>query len=118
LDWKELKRWSFGALKLKPEEFWSLTLFELNDMLDAFNHEEKRQDDMLNQRIAWQTSHIMNASGNFKKRIKPEDLYKPMAHKEAEEEKQNIVERFETPQQKEDYLKNLMKKFGKETDGS
>jgi hypothetical protein len=89
-------------------------------MLEAFVEEEKRQDDALSQRLAWQTSHIMNASGNYKKRISPTDLYKPMAHNEAEEEnpQQNIVKKFETPQQKEEYMKNLMKKFGKETDGS
>jgi hypothetical protein len=118
LDWQELKRWGFGALKLKPDEFWNLTLIELNDMLDAFAFEERRQDDMLNQRIAWQTSHIMNASGNMKKRIKPTDLYKPLEASEDEEPQQNIVKRFETPQDKEEYLNNLMEKFGKNTDGS
>lgn len=90
-------------------------------MLGAFIEEEKRQDDMQNQRVSWFTSHIMNSSGNYKRRIQPTDLYKPMSHKEQEEAKQNIVERFETPEQKEEYLNNLLKKFGKDkenTDGS
>lgn len=26
--------------------------------------------------LAWQTSHIMNSSGNYKKAIKPSDIYK------------------------------------------
>jgi hypothetical protein len=84
-------------------------------MLSALVHEEKRQDDMLNQRVAWQTAHLMNATGNYKKKIKVEHLYKPMSEQEEQEEspKQNIVERFETKEDKEEYLKNLMKKFGK-----
>jgi hypothetical protein len=99
-------------LKLKPDEFWNLTLFEINEMLEAFVAEEQRQDDMENQRVSWFTAHIMNSSGNYKKRIQPTDLYKPMAQRELEE-KQNIVERFESPEQKEEYLNRLMKKFGK-----
>lgn len=87
-------------------------------MLEAFVEEEKRQDDMQNQRVSWFTAHLMNASGNLRRRIQPTDLYKPMAQRELEEEQQNIVKRFETPEQKEDYLKNLLSKFGKNTDGS
>lgn len=103
---------------MKPDEFWELTLIEIFDLIYAFVEEEKRQDDMENQRVSWFTSHIMNASGNYKKRIQPTDLYKPLNWKEAEEEQQNIVERFESPDEKKEYLENLMKKFGKEMDGS
>jgi hypothetical protein len=75
---------------------------------------------MLNQRASWVTAHIMNSSGNYKRRIKPTDLYKPMAHQEQEQvEQQEVVKRFDSPEQKTEYLQNLMKKFGKElnTDG-
>jgi hypothetical protein len=99
-----------------------MTFMEFHDMLSALVEEEKRQDDMLNQRVAWQTAHLMNATGNYKKKIKVTDLYKPMSEPSETEEspKQNIVERFETNEDKEEYLKNLMKKFGKElnTDSS
>ncbi|MGG3561650.1 hypothetical protein ABES03_08600 [Neobacillus rhizosphaerae] len=81
-------------------------------MLEAFVEEEKRQDDMQNQRVSWFTSHLMNASGNYKKRIQPTDLYKPMDYRE-EQGNSNIVKRFESPSQKEEYLKQLMMKFGK-----
>jgi hypothetical protein len=106
---------------LKPDEFWELSLSEFMDLLEAFVEEERRQDDATNQRVAWQTAHLMNATGNYKKRIKADDLYKPMDSREPEQEvKQKVVERFETPEDKEEYLKNLMSKFGKElnTDGS
>jgi Phage tail assembly chaperone protein, TAC len=110
-----MKRWAFGALKLKPDEFWSLTATELEEMLEAFWEEEKRQDDVTNQRVSWQTAHLMNATGNYKKRIKSTDLYKPVEDVEQAEEtpKQNIVTRFETAEQKEEYMKDLMSKFGK-----
>lgn len=108
-------------MKLKPDEFWNISLIEFNDMLEAFVEEEKRQDDMENQRVSWFTAHIMNSSGNYKKRIKPTDLYKPIYFNEQEDEKQNVVKRFESQEQKEEYLKNLLKKFGKDNvnmDGS
>lgn len=102
---------------MKPDEFWSITPFEIMDMIEAYSFEERRQDDMLNQRVAWQTAHIMNSSGNYKKTIKPEDLYLPMDERVAKpENKQNIIKRFDSKEQKEEYLKNLMKKFGKTTE--
>jgi allantoicase len=90
-----------------------MSVTEFFDMLGAFVEEEQRQDDMLNQRVAWQTAHLMNATGNFKKKIKVEDLYKPRDSQTEETPKQNIVKKFESKEAKEDYLKNLMKKFGK-----
>lgn len=96
-----------------------MSLFELLEMIEAMTEEEQRQDDMLNQRVSWQTAHIMNSSGNYKKRIEATDLYKPLAHKEEQAEKQVIVEKFETPEAKQEYLENLMQKFqSKKTDGS
>jgi alanine-alpha-ketoisovalerate/valine-pyruvate aminotransferase len=90
-------------------------------MLEAFVEEETRLRDLENQRTAWATAHIMNSSGNYRQAIQPTDIYKPLAEQEAEETtQQNTIKRFESPEQKEEYLRNLMKKFGKEyeTDGS
>lgn len=97
-----------------------MSLDELNDMAFAFIEEENRVNDIENQRVAWQTAYLMNASGNFKRRIKPEHLYKPLAEIEEPTPKQNIVKRFDSKEQKEEYLRNLMSKFGKELnmDGS
>lgn len=33
--------------------------------------------------LAWQTSHIMNSSGNYKKQVKPEDLYKSQGDEDS-----------------------------------
>lgn len=101
---------------MKPDEFWSITPFEIIDMIEAFTFEEQRQDDMENQRFAWQTAHIMNSSGNYKKMIKPQDLYLPVEERVAKPKQQNIIKRFDSKEQKEEYLKNLMKKFGKTTE--
>lgn len=102
-------------MRLKPDEFWSLTPFEIMDMIEAVVFEEQRQDDMLNQRVAWQTAHIMNSSGNYKKTIKPEDLYVPLDSriKKEKPQEQKIIKRFDSKEQKEEYLNNLMQKFGK-----
>jgi hypothetical protein len=97
-----------------------MSFVEFFDMLEALVEEERRQDDITNQRTAWQTAHIMNSSGNYRRAIQPSDLYKPMSEQTEEEPKQNIIKRFESKEQKEEYLKNLMSKFGVdyETDGS
>jgi hypothetical protein len=97
---------------------------EIMELMEAHIHEERRRDDIENQRTSWFTSHIMNASGNYKKRIEPSDLYKPLedrTEKKVEEDKtEGVVERFSSKEHKEEYLKKLTQKFGKEqnTDGS
>lgn len=89
-----------------------MTLLEINEMLEAFIAEEQRQDDVISQRLAWQTSHLMNSTGNYKKRIRPTDLYRPKYLNDSEPE-QETVKRFNSKEEKEKYLKDLMKKFGK-----
>lgn len=81
-------------------------------MVDAYLFIQEREDDMLNQRISWQTAHLMNATGNFKKKIQPTDLYKPLDYEE-DSDKQDIVKRFNSAEEKEQYLKDLMAKFKK-----
>ena len=90
-------------------------MVEFFDMMDAFVEEEQRQDDVENQRFAWQTAHLMNATGNYKKTIKSTDLYRPLDYVEEDKEvpQQNIVKKFDSKEQKEDYLNALLKKFGK-----
>jgi hypothetical protein len=100
------------VLKLKPNEFWRMNLTELMDMIDAHVWAENRDSDLENQRVAWQTAHIMNATGKYKKRITPTDLYNPDDMDENAEQK--VVKKFESTEQKEDYLQELKKKFGKE----
>jgi hypothetical protein len=89
-----------------------MNLTELMDMIEARVWAENRDSDLDTQRVAWQTAHLMNATGNFKKKIMPTDLYNPMDDSVEGEEK--VVKQFESTEQKEDYLQDLMKKFGKE----
>lgn len=94
---------------------------EIMELMEAHIHEERRRDDIENQRTSWFTSHIMNASGNYRKRIEPKDLYKPLDFKseedEVEDKTEGVVERFDSKEQKEEYLKKLQGKFGKQNTG-
>ena len=56
------------------------------------------------QMLAWQTSLLMNSTGNFKKKIKPSDLYNSM--KEVEEKKKP-----ENTKTKEELQADLLKAF-------
>lgn len=115
-DWDERKRWAFGTLRLKPDEFWNLTMNELLEMIEGYVHEQSRQDDAENQRLSWLASHLMNSTGNYKKRIQPTDLYEPLAKQKEKQEKRKengAVDKFKSKEEKEDYLKNLKEKFGR-----
>ena len=76
-------------------------------MLEAVIEEEKRQDDMENQRVSWFTAHIMNSSGNYKKKIKPTDLYEPVTLRE----KKQVEQKRLTPEEKAEYITNLKKRI-------
>lgn len=59
-------------------------------------------------KIAWQTSLLLNGTGNFKRRIYPKDLYQSPYEKE-EESTQITLDKEE----KEKRLAVLKKRFGK-----
>ncbi|WP_179865958.1 phage tail assembly chaperone [Bacillus pseudomycoides] len=93
-----MKRWGFGTLKLKPNEFWSLTIWELIEMMRYHNEEEAQKLEREEYRIAWQTSLLMNATGNYKRAITPEKLLgldKDGDKKKESTEKVNIEEKNE-----------------------
>ena len=61
----------------------------MGDMILAqIKVEEENLDEQM-QLMAWQTALLMNSTGNYKKKIKPKDLYTPMAEINEQEEKQN-----------------------------
>jgi hypothetical protein len=75
-------------------------------MADGMKREEDVELQL--QLLAWQTSHIMNSSGNYKKPIKPEHLYKPQGDSENETSKElRPIDRDEKNKQ----LEALMNKF-------
>ena len=47
---------------------------------------EEEEFDMKMQMLAWQTALLMNSTGNYKKRIKPTDLYAPDNNEAKEQE--------------------------------
>lgn len=63
------------------------------------------------QRLAWQTAYLMNATGNFKKNIKPTDLYQSIFDKDEDQE--NIsLDKDGAIEQREQLVKELLASFG------
>lgn len=75
----------------------------LGDCIEANIRAEEEKIDIEMQMMAWQTALLMNSTGNYKKRIKPSDLYTPMA--EARDEvKVNVNKPENKKQLQEDLL--------------
>src|SRR5690606_21948522 len=74
-----IKNIGYGTLKLKPYELWDLSAREFVDMYEAYSNTLNEEFDVEMQRTSWFTSLLMNATGNFKKHIKPEKLYTPLS---------------------------------------
>ncbi|PFW43802.1 hypothetical protein [Priestia megaterium] len=87
MTWDNLKFYGYGLLSLSPKALFELTLVELFDMVKAYYKQRERVMDEKMMILAWQTSHIMNSSGNYKKAIKPSDIYSSIFD-EKEEKKQ------------------------------
>jgi hypothetical protein len=75
MTWDDIKFFGYGLLGFTPNQLFKMTIHEIFDMVSAYY---KRRNDELDEQmtiLAWQTSHIMNSSGNYKKAIKPSQLY-------------------------------------------
>jgi len=75
MTWDDIKFFGYGLLGFTPSELFKMTVHEIFDMVSAYY---KRRSDELDEQmsiLAWQTSHIMNSSGNYKRAIKPSQLY-------------------------------------------
>lgn len=83
-----------------------LDVYTLGEMFKAQMDMEEREQDRQLQVLAWQTSLLMNATGNYKKPVKPDTLYTPMIEtKQA----QNTKQKKDDFKQKQE---ELMKTFG------
>lgn len=102
LDIPLIKKIGYGALRLKPSELWVLSACELYDMYFAHMELHNEEFDSEMQRTAWFTSLLMNASGNYKKTIKPEKLYVPLSKKK---EKSNTEYQKDYVQKQREELK-------------
>ena len=56
-----------------------MDLAVLGEWIKAHSRAEQEAFDEKMQMVAWQTALLMNSTGNFKKKIKPTDLYTPLA---------------------------------------
>ena len=55
-------------------------------MISSKIRKDDEDFDVKMQMLAWQTALLMNSSGNYKKRIKPSDLYSPSNNEEVEKQ--------------------------------
>ena len=74
---------------MSPSEAYSMDMRVLGDMIKAQIRVKEEQMDEYLSVIAWQTAYLMTATGNYKKGIKPKDLYVPMSERRAEIEKKS-----------------------------
>lgn len=58
-------------------------------MILSFIKAEEEYFDLKMQMLSWQTALLMNSTGNFKKKIKPDDLYRPLADIVEKEKRKN-----------------------------
>ncbi|MEY8748943.1 hypothetical protein [Alkalicoccobacillus gibsonii] len=83
MTWDDLKYFGYGLLQLTPDQLFKFTVHEIFDMVVAYYRRRDSEIEEQMQVLSWQTSHLMNASGNYKKPIKPDQLYSP---KQSDEE--------------------------------
>lgn len=60
---------------LRPQELYSLEPVELYEMVEAYTIARNEEFKVDMQKLAWQTSIIINCMGTLKKKIKPTDLF-------------------------------------------
>ncbi len=103
--WAEIKKLAFGPLRLKPAEFWALTMTELAEMAEAYAEHSRQKEEAAYHRTAWLAANLMNATGNYKQHITPEKL---LGQKKAAAQPLKI-----TRAERERQFNELLKKFNK-----
>lgn len=82
-NWSEITYWGYGVLNFKPQELLDLDPIIFCEMVESKLKVIKEENEMDMQKLAWQTSIIINCMGTLKKKIKPTDLYNPNATEES-----------------------------------
>lgn len=93
---------------LKPWEVCELDIWVIEDLLQAQQYKEDDDFDKQMIQLSWQTALLMNSTGNYKKKIKPEDLYTPL-----EEQKEKAIKRAEglNPKKRKELQADLLSAF-------
>lgn len=77
-------------------------------MVLAFMRVEEESFDNNMIMLSWQTALLMNSTGNFKKKIKPDDLYTPL---EAQKEKAKVQAEGFNPEKRQELQNELLSAF-------
>mgnify|MGYP000847065244 FL=1 len=78
-------------------------------MVLAHTRAEEEAFDMQMIMLSWQTSLLLNGTGNFKKKIKPTDLYTPL---DKQKEQEKIKAEGIDPEEKRKLQDELKATFG------
>lgn len=87
-----------------------MDLSVLVDMIVAHSKCEEEEFDVQMNMLAWQTALLMNSTGNFKKKIKPKDLYIPLAEQKEQEKHKKQNEEF-NPEERQKLQEELLQSF-------
>jgi hypothetical protein len=112
-----VKRYGYGLLGLLPDQLFSLTLPEFLDMVNAKLTIHAINEDKEMERLSWQTSLLMTATGNYgKKGIDKDKLYKRQYDDMGEPINRKEGQGAFTPidkTEKDNKLNELIRKFNK-----
>lgn len=61
---------AYGALELKPWEFYALTPAEFNELMEGWAWRQDRESDVY---AVW-VATLLNGSGNLKRKLNPSEL--------------------------------------------
>ncbi|MFR7272443.1 hypothetical protein ACLVL5_06065 [Streptococcus pneumoniae] len=104
----------YGLLGLTPDTLFSLSLKEYTDMVNAKLYYQAYEDDLEMQRLAWQSSLLMSATGNYgKKGIDMKKLYRPRFDEDGNFKPEGSFKSIDKDE-KESKLNELIAKFNKE----
>lgn len=99
--------YGYAFYKMSHDELYEMDVQILGEMFRAVISMDDRKLDLDMQKLSWQTAILMNATGNYKSPVEPEDLYTPIANRK--EEKLETVKNIEV--QRKEKQEELLKSF-------
>ena len=96
MTWDEIDMYGLSYCGLGYERMYDMDLFILYKLLKAEMDREAHTYDTDMLKLSWQTAFLMNATGNYKRDVKPENLYVPYEERQKlqldEESKQSSIQ--------------------------
>lgn len=93
--------------KLDYEYMYELDINILSKLLKAEIDKELHDYDVSMRKLAWQTSYLMNATGNYKNPVKPEKLYTSIFDKTKKAENKKPLPNSDIQKKRDELLKTF-----------